>query len=135
MAANRSDSLTTAELYDLDHACELIDRAFGTCPYLVGTAGSGGAYRDVDVRLILDDEDFDRIFGEHRLHLWELLTLAIGDHLRQRVKLPIDFQIQRQTEANARHGGKARNPLGLGRTLAAGGDGTPKWTSPKTEWD
>jgi hypothetical protein len=105
-------------------ACIPICRAFDGPPYLVGSAGIGGerSPRDVDVRLILDDEVFDRIIENQ--NRWALLSLAIGDYLRQRTGLPIDFQIQRQTEANERHN-KPRNPLGMGRDFAAGGDATP----------
>lgn len=43
-AKNRTDLLTTTEMYHLDQACQLITKAFGgECPYLVGTAGLGGA--------------------------------------------------------------------------------------------
>lgn len=61
---SRTDLLTTAELYHLDQACQLISRAFGSGPpYLVGSAadGTAGSYRDVDVRLILSDEEFARV--------------------------------------------------------------------------
>src|SRR6202042_2346085 len=56
----RAGLLTTTEIYNLDAACRIFDEAFGDCPYLVGTAGLGGAsgYRDVDVRLMLDDDEF-----------------------------------------------------------------------------
>ena len=87
-----------------------------------GIGGRDG-YRDVDVRLILEDDEFDKVIGTDRAR-WELLSLAIGDYLRLRTRLPIDFQIQRQTEANERHD-KPRNPLGMARTFAGGGDGTP----------
>ncbi len=125
----RSDPLTTHDIYNLDAACNLIDAAFGP-PYLVGSMGIGGVGtgRDVDVRLILDDEEFDAIFGTNRKR-WELLSVAIGDYLRQRTGLPVDFQIQRQTEANELHD-KPRNPLGMERTFAGGGDATP-WNAPR----
>jgi len=62
MTANaiRVTGLTTVELYRLDKACMVIRSAFGHPPYLVGSAGIGGAgeHRDVDVRLILDDSEF-----------------------------------------------------------------------------
>lgn len=118
--------LSPAELYDLDSACWLVTKAFGHA-YLVGSAGEDGRgdFRDVDVRLILSDAEFDAIIGDNR-YRWELLSLAIGDYLRKRTGLPVDFQIQRQTEANERHS-KPRNPVGMDRNLAAGGDATP-WT-------
>ncbi|MGB6771157.1 MAG: hypothetical protein WBF51_04045 [Candidatus Dormiibacterota bacterium] len=129
MADNTSDSLTTAEMYDLDAACRMIARAFD-CPYLVGSAGIEGRrdYRDVDVRLILSDEEFDKLFPDMAIGRprWELLCVALGDYLRIRTRLPIDFQIQRQTEANQKHNGKYRNPLGMARNFAGGGDATPE---------
>jgi hypothetical protein len=67
------------------------------------------------------------VIGEDRAR-WQLLSLALGDYLRKRTGLPIDFQIQRQTQANERHS-KPRNPLGMKRTFAGGGDGTP-WRAP-----
>lgn len=120
----RTAHLTTADLYNLDVACKLIGRAFEGPPYLVGSAMDSRDFRDVDVRLILDDTQFDSLFSRRPAQLWELLSLALGDYLRQRTGLPIDFQIQRQTEANAKHA-KPRNPLGMSRIYAGGGDAVP----------
>ena len=128
MTGSRTDQLTTTEMYELDIACAVIRRAFGEPPYLVGSAAAGnptGIYRDVDVRLILDDTQFAKVCPD--LPRWELLCLAISAWLRNRTGLAVDFQIQRQTEANEKHPGP-RNPLGLGRTYAGGGDATPPWT-------
>lgn len=125
----RTDLLTTTELYNLDAACRLISRAFnGGPPYLVGTAADGSAdrYRDVDVRLMLDDEEFAEVCPTRAR--WELLCLAIGAYLGERTGLPVDFQIQRAREANEKYGGMRRNPVGMGRVFAGGGDGTPDWT-------
>jgi|SRR5579859_4368555 len=124
----RSTRLTTTQLFHLDIACRLISRAFdGGPPYLVGTAGHGDAdsYRDVDVRFMLSDEEFAAVCPTQTR--WELLCLTISAYLSERTGLPIDFQIQRTTEANERYGGKPRNPLGMGRIFAGGGDGTPEW--------
>ena len=127
---NRTDLLTTTEMYHLDQACQLISKAFdGRPPYLVGTAGVGGAdsYRDVDVRMMLDDETFAETCPTRER--WELLCLSIGTYLSSRTGLPIDFQLQSTGIANARFADKPRNPLGMGgRTFAGGGDGTPDWT-------
>ena len=128
----RTDLLTTTEMYHLDAACRLISRAFdGGPPYLVGSAGTqnlvdgAGTYRDVDVRLMLDDDEFAAVCPTRER--WELLCLAISAYLAERTSLPIDFQVQRASEAQARFGGKFRNPLGMGRIFAGGGDGTPAW--------
>lgn len=130
----RTALLTTTELYHLDQACQVISRAFGgQCPYLVGTAGVGGAesYRDVDVRLMLADDEFAEACPTRER--WELLCLSISAYLQARTGLPIDFQIQRKAEALERFGDKPRNPLGLvrgGRVFAGGGDATPEWPVP-----
>src|SRR5579863_2323369 len=90
----RTDLLTTMELYNLDAACAPIRRAFGHPPYLVGTAGIGGAdrYRDVDVRLMLDDAEFAAVCPTRAV--WELLCLAVSAYLSERTGLPVDFQVQ-----------------------------------------
>jgi len=123
----RTDLLTTVELYNLDVACQIIRKAFGRPPYLVGTAGVGGAdtYRDVDVRLMLDDDEFAEACPTRAR--WEVLCLAVSAYLRERTGLPVDFQVQSISVANERYGGKPRNPLGMGRIFAGGGDGTPEW--------
>ena len=123
---SRASLLTTVELYYLNQACIPITKAFGEHPYLVGTAGVGehDSYRDVDVRLMLDDAEFAVICPTRER--WELLCLVIGTYLCERTGLPVDFQIQRTREANERFNGP-RNPLGTGRVFAGGGDGTPDW--------
>ena len=127
MTANRKSGLSTLNLHLLDMACRPVWAAFGAT-YLVGTAQQGGAYRDVDVRTILADEDFDRLFGDEvGRRRWELLCLSVGWMLAHQAGLPVDYQIQRMTEANAKHDGP-RNPIGIGRTYAGGGDATPRWT-------
>lgn len=123
----RTDLLTTTEMYHLDGACRVIRKAFGSPPYLVGSAGVGNdgtGYRDVDVRLILADDEFAAVCPTRER--WEALSLAFGAYLRERTGLPIDFQVQRMTEANERYPAN-RNPLGMGRVFAGGGDGTPDW--------
>lgn len=94
-----------------------INDAFGHLPYLVGTAAIGKTWRDVDVRLILPDDEFDALFPTHTRPAhqdgrWGLLCAAISELARQRTGLPIDFQIQRQTYANDRYPG-VRHALGL----------------------
>jgi len=125
-AKPRTTLLTTTQLHYLDQACCAVTDAFGTHPYLVGTAGVGASesYRDVDVRLMLGDAEFARVCPTRER--WELLCLAIGSYLRERTGLPIDFQIQRAREENERFSGP-RNPLGTERIFAGGGDGTPDW--------
>jgi hypothetical protein len=93
-----------------------IEAAFGHLPYLVGTASTGKTWRDVDVRLILPDDEFDALFPSVENGQpdgrWGLLCAAISELARQRTGLPVDFQIQRQSYANDRYPG-VRQALGL----------------------
>lgn len=98
---------------------------FGQPPYLVGSAHRGKEWRDVDVRLILDDEEYDAMFGPYETPQsmngkWAGLCMAFASLGKQMTGLPIDFQIQRQTEANAKFDGP-RSALGMVATRAAKG--------------
>jgi hypothetical protein len=90
--------------------------AFGTPPYLVGSALERKDWRDVDVRLILDDEVWETLeLGnpghEHQNGKWVALCLAFSALGKQMTGLPIDFQIQQQTWANKIYGVSARSAL------------------------
>ena len=123
-------SLTTLQLHLLDVACIPVWATFQNT-YLVGTAETGGEYRDVDVRTILEDDEFDQLFGgDNQRQLWELICVSVGHLLSQQTGLPIDYQIQRMSEANAKYYGP-RNPIGRKRRYAAWGDATP-WTLGET---
>src|SRR3546814_7590602 len=64
-----------------------------------------------DVRLILEDAEFEKLFPDATLHSaawefdprWLLLTVSISERLSRLTGLPIDFQFQPQTHANERH--------------------------------
>ena len=123
----RKSGLTTLDLWRLEHACQPVWEAFGSgsagSTYLVGTAQTGGEYRDVDVRTILPDDEFDALFGAEDRNgkaLWSLVCAAIGRMLCEQTGLPIDYQIQRMTQANEKYQGN-RNPIGHGRRVYAGG--------------
>ena len=104
----RATYLSPPDLYRLDAACVPLREAFGT-PYLVGSVLRRRDFRDVDVRLLLQDDDFDRQFpSSARL---KVLNAAVSALLRDATGLPVDFQFQRQAEANALHGGP-RSALG-----------------------
>jgi hypothetical protein len=100
----------------LDHFGIEVYEAFGDFPYLVGSALRTTAWRDVDVRLILADEDFERQIGSlerpHCLNLkWNALCLAWSALGARMTGLPVDFQIDQRSEANNKHKGP-RHPLG-----------------------
>lgn len=108
----------------LNNAAIPITEAFGHCPYIVGSSLKERGYRDVDVRSILPDDEFDAIF-EGREFLWSLLCLAVSDYLSRASSLPVDYQIQRMTEANEKYGGEQRNAIGVRAcSYAGGGDAT-----------
>lgn len=128
--SKRGCQLTTAELYRLDTACrplrQIIDETDDVGGiYLVGSVEERPDFRDVDVRMILADARFDALFG-HSEMLWAQFSYAVSRQLATDTDLPIDFQVQRMTQANDRYGDRPRNPLGLGRArvFAGGGDAT-----------
>ena len=91
--------------------------AFGHHPYQVGSSVFGREWRDVDVRLILPDDEFDALFPgdgsqDYRDPRWALLCDALSELGRVQTGLPIDFQFQRTTEANEEFTGP-RSALGL----------------------
>lgn len=92
--------------------------AFGTPPYHVGSSlTTKSGWRDVDVRLILDDETYAAIGlgapGRPRQNgKWVALCLAFSALGTQMTGLPIDFQIQQQTRANEEYRGE-RSALGI----------------------
>jgi hypothetical protein len=100
-----------------------IDKAFGHLPFLVGSAAVSKQWRDVDVRLMLPDDEFDALFPDHIKPSrcdgkWSLLCAAISELGRLRTGLPIDFQIQRMSDANQLYDG-VRQALGLYPTRSA----------------
>ncbi len=109
-------TLSPPMLHRLDLACRHISECFGgfNGPYLVGSVQERTAMpgSDVDLRLILDDDDYDALMDGTPLGFATLLDFALSAYVREMTGLPIDFQVQRRTEANERHAGKQRNPLG-----------------------
>ena len=99
----------------LDAACILIYRAFGETPWLVGSSLNTCDYRDVDVRLILDDDKYERLFGKTSSlsnAYWVLSTMAISEYLKNATGLPIDFQIQKRSKIKKEDWEKPRFALG-----------------------
>lgn len=81
--------------------------AFGEPPYLVGSVLRTTKWRDVDVRLILDDETYEAMgFGapdgssQMQNGKWVSLCMAYSALGKHMTGLPIDFQIQQQSTAN-----------------------------------
>jgi hypothetical protein len=102
----------------LDEFGAMVSAAFdGETPYHVGSSLTGKSWRDVDVRLILADEDYERLgFGDpahpHQNAKWVALVKAFAALAREMTGLPVDFQIQQRTRANATEDGP-RSALGI----------------------
>ena len=114
----RANYLPASSLFGLHQACEQIMRSYDSLGvYLVGSAIKRKDYRDVDVRCMLFDEEFEREFPKNKdgeRPRFMLVCLAISAWLKQVTGLPIDFQFQKQTLANERHKGE-RHGLGYYR--------------------
>lgn len=92
---------------------------FGKPAYHVGSSlgPKGTVYRDVDVRMILDDEEYaSEGYGEpsqaHQNLKWVSMCLALSQFGRHLTGLPIDFQIQQRTDANQQFPG-SRSAIGM----------------------
>lgn len=83
---------------------EIIRDYFGHVPYHVGSSLTTKQWRDVDVRLLLPDDEFEALFGPHRDAIGNpklsAITLAFCALGKAMTGLPIDFQIQPQEWAN-----------------------------------
>lgn len=91
--------------------------AFGEMPYHVGSSLKQKQWRDVDVRIMLSDEDWDKWgFGNpartHTNARWVALCLAFSALGKEMTGLPIDFQIQKLSDANDRYD-EIRSALGI----------------------
>lgn len=95
----------------------MLKAAFGEVPYHVGSSlrSKEGDWRDVDVRVMLPDAVYAQMgFGDpeypHRNARWVAYTLAFSELGRKMTGLPIDFQIQQVSYANARMTAATGNP-------------------------
>ena len=114
--------------FALEIACKAVQEAFRPTGdgrlgqvYVVGSALERADWRDVDVRMILDDASFAELFPDACLRAgaawefdprWTLLCVAISQWMSKETDLPIDFQFQPMSWANERHD-KPRHPAGL----------------------
>lgn len=109
---HRVSYLTVSQTYDLNIACRPL-AAVGYGTFHVGSSLEKPDYRDVDLRCMLPDEEYDRVFvGEPGKLLLPLLNVAISEWLQARCGLPIDFQFQRASDANKEFSGR-RNSVGI----------------------
>lgn len=110
----------------LDQFGQLVFAAWGEPGYLVGSSLSKPDWRDVDIRVMLLNEEYARHFGDvwqtgrrHQNPCWRAEMLAWSTLGERITGLPIDFQVERLTEANALWPTEARNPIGISLGLRA----------------
>lgn len=122
MASERSRAtyLTVGQQFNLEHACRMLSAAFGLRTYLVGSALNRPDYRDVDLRCLLADEEYDVVIGTNT-HRLKLLKTALSEWLASRTGLLVDFQFQRVSDANAEFEG-VRHPFGFPIQVDPDGD-------------
>ena len=115
-AKRRASFLSPPDFQRLDLACFPVYRSYGAA-YLVGSVLTRADFRDIDLRCILDDDEYDRMFppdDSDSSRKLCLLNIAISSMISDSAQLawPVDFQFQRQTEANAEFN-EMRNPMGM----------------------
>ena len=118
------------DFYRLDHACIIIHEAFGVPCYLVGSSTKTRDYRDVDVRLIMEDKAFEGLFGTlppRSSPLVALVGVAMSAHLENVTGLPVDFQIQKRSRVSQEDWEKSRVTLGFCVTTQ---DSDGNWLGP-----
>ena len=107
---SRATHLLQSDLAELNAWCLRLRTMFiHETPYLVGSALSSPNWRDVDIRIMLPDETYD---GLAKTVTPALLNLSVSLWGQKATGLPIDFQIQRVSDANAEHSGR-RNAMGM----------------------
>jgi hypothetical protein len=113
----RHSYIGAPEAFLLDQQMYIVNKAFGEhCSYLVGSATKTLDYRDVDVRMIMDDDKYEALFGEEPGQMWlfwGLICSSISEYVSSRTGLKVDFQIQSRTHANRPSNDSVRNPVGL----------------------
>lgn len=114
----RANYLPVPHVFNLNQACMVLAHAFDCGGvYLVGSCLHKRDYRDVDVRAIVSDDEYDRLFpgiGIEQHHaLWSVMCASISLYLERASGLPIDFQIQKMSEANRKYPKGVRHALGL----------------------
>ena len=97
----------------------LVEDALGAQAYLVGSATRSKVWRDVDVRVMLTDDEWQHWLpgvppeGGFVWPRWAALSMAFSAWGQAATGLPIDFQLQHLAHANTRYLDGAREPLGF----------------------
>ena len=126
--AKRKDGwqgLGAPEYMTLAAALMVVKEAFQETPYLVGSANETRDYRDIDVRVIMNNDKFDALFGSWNgmKPFQTLVTIAVSAWLTRVTGLPVDFQVQRRSGVKKSDWDKVREPL----QIYCGEDAWPAW--------
>ena len=104
--------LSPPDFHRLNWACQPVRAAFPTYGvFLVGSVTERPDFRDIDLRIIVPDATFNRLFPSRARKL--LLDIALSDLVARAAGLPwpIDLQFQPQSEAQD-YADKFRNSMG-----------------------
>ena len=113
--------ISMPEFSKLELAVKHLNEAYDEAAcYLVGSTLERSDWRDIDIRMILDDEKFKFEFPDANKASfqldtkWQIVNTALSMWLEEQVGLPVDFQIQPMSNANGKaHEGKPRHAIGL----------------------
>ena len=120
MGERRATSLSPPDFTLLCDWAHRVKQAFDAMPYLVGSVERGEQnWRDVDVRVLLDEDAWEALTGDDVMRL-RALNLSVSLWGRQATGLPIDFQFQRAYDANEEFGGQGRNAIGIDPMVRVG---------------
>lgn len=103
----------------LDHWARMLREVFGVEAYHVGSSATSKTWRDVDVRVILEDDDYEAWFGAGSIGRgsinpkWSAICTAFSLWGREVTGLPIDFQVQARSAVKESDWDKVRHPLGI----------------------
>jgi hypothetical protein len=95
----RANYLTVSQYFNLRQVCRVVVLSFGHNIYLVGSVLEHKDWRDVDIRCMLWEPEYNKLIGENKVSL-RFLNVAISEWISARTQLPIDFQFQKAEEAN-----------------------------------
>lgn len=101
-------------LHDFAKTIEPLFHPDGFGPYLVGSAMETRDYRDIDLRVLLPDKIYDKISSIIDL---DMLGIAVSLWGQKTTGMPIDYQVQRQSNANKEFKGKLRSAVYIGEGL------------------
>ena len=88
------------ECSNLAIACMVVEEALQERAYLVGSASESREFRDVDVRVMMEDKKFEELFGPTRIRrpFYSLFCVSVSTWLSKMTGLPVDFQVQTRSE-------------------------------------